>query len=370
MNSPIRVAQILNNMDYGGVEAVIMNYYRNIDRSKIQFDFIINENSICPFQDEIEKLGGKIYKIPSLSKYLTYEKTLKKIFIENKYKIVHCHLSTLSVFPLRIAKKCNIPVRICHSHSTANPKEIVRSMIKYILRPFSKLYATDYFACGNFAGKWLFGKKITNNVHFYLMSNAIDTNKFKFNENIRDNLRAKLKINNDEIVIGHIGRFVQQKNHIFLIKMFKDLLKTNTNKKCKLLLIGDGPLKESMEKKVNKFKLQTKVIFIGNVTDSYIYYNCMDVFLLPSLYEGLPVVGIEGQCNGLPLICSNKMTNEILLTSNSTMLPLNKNMWLQAVLKTKETNRYLCNPTENYNICDASIQLCNKYLSLIGVKYD
>lgn len=362
MNSPIRVAQILNNMDYGGVEAVIMNYYRNIDRSKIQFDFIINENSICPFQDEIEKFGGKIYKIPSLSKYLAYEKTLKKIFIENKYKIVHCHLSTLSVFPLRIAKKCNIPVRICHSHSTANPKEIVRSMIKYILRPFSKLYATDYFACGEYAGKWMFGKKASNKNKVFIMRNGIDSDKFKFNEKYREEIRNKYNVH-DKFILGFIGRLVKQKNPIFLIKLLKEELKVKPN--TILMIVGNGELKDAVIKKAKKDNVLDKIIFVDNTPEVFKYYSCFDVFVLPSLYEGLPVVGIEAQCNGVSSIFSNKMTDEILENENSVCLPLSVSIWKDYVFNLK-TNR-VAYDLEKYNITHITKILEDKYLSLYGV---
>ena len=269
----------------GGVESVVMNYYRNIDRDKIQFHFLCDEDSTDIPYDEIEKLGGKVIVIPPYQKLFKYQKELYKIFKENNYKIVHSHINALSVFPLRVAKKAGVPIRIAHSHSTSNKKEWKKNIVKNILRPFSKVYANKFFACTKHAGEWLFGKKIIERKELNVINNAIDLKKFEFNEKIREDLRKEFGIKKDTIVIGHIGRFMKQKNHDFLIDVFNELIKKDEN--SILILIGQGPLLNDMKQKVRDLKIEDKVKFIGQVTDVEKYYNIMDVFLFPSIYEGL-----------------------------------------------------------------------------------
>ena len=268
-----------------GVESVVMNYYRNIVKGKVQFHFICDEDSTDIPYEEIEKLGGKVIIVPPYQKLFKYQKELYKIFKENSYKIVHSHINALSVFPLRIAKKAGVPIRIAHSHSTSNKKEWKKNIVKNILRPFSKVYANHFFACTKHAGEWLFGKKIIERKELNVINNAIDLKKFEFNEKTREDLREKFGIKEDTIVIGHIGRFMKQKNHDFLIDVFNELIKKNEN--SILMLIGQGPLLNDMKQKVRDLKIEDKVKFIGQVTDVEKYYNIMDIFLFPSIYEGL-----------------------------------------------------------------------------------
>ena len=269
----------------GGVESVVMNYYRNIDKSKVQFHFICDEDSTDIPYDEIEKLGGKVIVVPPYQKLFKYQKELYKVFKENNYKIVHSHINALSVFPLRIAKKAKIPVRIAHSHSTSNKKEWKKNILKMILRPLSKLYANNYFACTEYAGKWLFGKKVVERKELNVINNAIDLKKFEFNENTRKALREKLGIKDDTLIIGHVGRFMKQKNHEFLIEVFNEVYKKNQN--TLLILIGQGPLLSEIKQKAINLNIEDKIRFIGQVTNVEKYYNIMDIFLFPSIYEGL-----------------------------------------------------------------------------------
>ena len=218
---PIIVAQIMGKWVGGGVESVIMNYYRHLDHSKVQFDFICDEDSTRIPYDEIKKLGGRVFLVPKYQNLPKYLKALEKLFKENQYRIVHSNINTLSVFPLYAAKKAGVPIRISHSHSTSNPKEWKRNLIKNILRPFSKRYATDYFACSELAGRYLFGNKAFDQGEVKIIHNAIDIDKFKFDEVARKKLRKELGIKDSTVVIGHVGRFVQTKNHTFLVDVFK-----------------------------------------------------------------------------------------------------------------------------------------------------
>ena len=318
--SPLIVAQIMGKWVGGGVESVIMNYYRHLDHSKIQFDFICDEDSTRIPYDEIKKLGGRVFLVPKYQNLSKYLKALEKLFKENQYRIVHSNINTLSVFSLYAAKKAGVPIRISHSHSTSNPKEWKRNLIKNTLRPFSKRYATDYFACSELAGRYLFGNKTFDRGEVKIIHNAIDIDKFRFDEVVRKKLRKEFGIKNSTIVIGHVGRFVQQKNHTFLVDVFKEYHKKNPD--SKLLLVGSGPLEDEIKKKVERLDLEDSVLFLGQRDDINKLYSVMDVFCLPSLYEGLPVVGIEAQATGLPTIFSNRISKEVIVSSYAKIVSI------------------------------------------------
>ena len=336
---PIRIAQIMGKWVGGGVEAVVMNYYRHIDRNKIQFDFICDDDSTCIPKEEIENLGGKVILIPPYQKVLKYHKELKKVLKEGQYKIVHSHINALSVFSLWAAKSAKVPVRIAHSHSTSNKKEWKKTLLKNILRPFSKIFATDYFCCSELAGRWLFGNKTYDQGKVYLLNNAIDVDKFKYNEKVRKAKRKELNIKDKDLVIGHIGRFVKQKNHEFLIDIFNEIHKQNKN--TILLLAGDGPLKEEIQNKVKKIGLEKNVQFLGQRNDANELYQAMDAFVLPSLYEGLPVVGVEAQASGLPCFFSTDMTKETKILDSTQFIELTKRPaeWAELILKKTKKNQ-------------------------------
>lgn len=317
---PIRIAQIIGKWLGGGVEAVVMNYYRHIDHSKVQFDFICDDDSTNIPYDEIEKLGGKVILIPPYQKVFKYQKELRRVLRDGKYKIVHSHINTLSVFPLYAAKKVGVPVRIAHSHSTTNKKEWKKNLLKQVLRPFSKKYATNYMCCSELAGRWLFGDKAYDEGKVYLLNNAIDLDKFKYDKKIRDKKRKELGIKEDTIVIGHIGRFVAQKNHTFLIDIFNQFHKKEKN--SILLLAGQGPLQEEIKNKVRELGLDDSVGFLGQRNDANELYQAFDVFLLPSLYEGLPVVGVEAQASGLLCFFSDDMTKETKALDSTVFMSL------------------------------------------------
>lgn len=320
LNQPLIVAQIMGKWVGGGVESVIMNYYRHLDHSKIRFDFICDEDSTRIPYDEIKKLGGRVFLVPKYQNLPKYLKALGKLFKENQYRIVHSNINTLSVFPLCAAKKAGVPIRISHSHSTSNPKEWKRNLIKNILRPFSKRYATDYFACSELAGRYLFGNKAFDRGEVKIIHNAIDVDKFKFDEAARKKLRQEFGIKDSTVVIGHVGRFVQQKNHTFLVDVFKEYHKKNPD--SKLLLVGSGPLEDEIKKKVERLDLEDSVLFLGQRDDINKLYSVMDVFCLPSLYEGLPVVGIEAQATGLPTIFSNRISKEVIVSSYAEIVSI------------------------------------------------
>lgn len=276
---PIRIAHIMGKMVGGGVESVVMNYYRNIDKEKIQFDFICDSDSTNIPKEEIESYGGKVIIIPPYQQLPKYQKELKEILKNNQYKIVHSHINTLSIFPLRIAKQVGIPIRIAHSHSTTNKKEIKKNILKQILRPFSKAYANHYFACSKKAGVWQFGKRLYNKGKITIINNAINLDKFKLDSKIRKDIRKELNISDDTLIIGHIGRFVSVKNHSFLLEIFNEIHKKNSN--SVLLLVGQGPLEKEIMTKVKEMNLQKSVIYLGQRNDIDKIYQVLDIFVLP-----------------------------------------------------------------------------------------
>ena len=368
---PIRIAQIVGKWLGGGVEAVVMNYYRHLDHDKIQFDFICDDDSTNIPYDEIEKLGGKVILIPPYQKVFKYQKELRRVLREGKYKIVHSHINTLSVFPLYAAKKVGVPVRIAHSHSTTNKKEWKKNLLKQVLRPFSKKYATNYMCCSELAGRWLFGDKAYDEGKVYLLNNAIDLDKFKYDKKIRDKKRKELGIKEDTIVIGHIGRFVAQKNHTFLIDIFNEIHKLNQN--SILLLIGQGPLQEEINGKVKELGLDDSVKFLGQREDVHEYYNVMDLFLFPSLYEGLGMVMIEAQANGLTCIASTEvplaasiMQNTYFFSLDDTSLNWAKNIFniIKSNTRTKFNKESFLQ--SGYSINENADKLFNFYFDRVG----
>lgn len=329
----VRVLQIIGIVCGGGVEAVIMNYYRHIDRSKIQFDFVVDGYEKTILDDEIESLGGKVYHVEPYKKNIfRYMSQIYHIVHDNHYDIVHSNMNTLSVFSLFPAWLAGAHQRILHNHSTAVRSEGIRSVMKNILRPLAPLFANRYAACSKLAGEWMYGKKMMASGKVTIINNAIDLDEYAFSSEIRQQYRSDLNIPKDALVIGHVGRFMYQKNHAFLIEIFKEIVKEHPN--AVLLLIGDGELRPEIEAKVQNYALLDKVFFLGLRKDVKNLYNCMDVFVLPSWYEGLPVVGVEAQANGLPIFLSDKVTNEILLTNSASVLNLSDgtSYWANRIL--------------------------------------
>lgn len=328
---PIRVLQIIGDVVGGGVEQVILNYYRHIDRNEVQFDFILHNGALKSYVDNIESLGGKVYKItPYKSNPVKTVLEMYKI-MKGNYQIVHSNMNALSVFPLFAAYLAGVPVRILHNHSTDTKAEPLRTFVKHLLRPFARLFANEYWACSKLAGEWMYGKQAVADGKVTIINNAIDLKQFAFDEAKRNKLRKELGLQ-DCFVIGHVGRFMKQKNHDFLVDIFAEIVKEQDD--VKLLLIGDGPLREQIENKVKTLGLDEKVIFTGVRSDVADLYNAMDVFVLPSFYEGLPVVGVEVQANGLPFLCSSNVTREILISDRIELLKLEDGMktWAEKIL--------------------------------------
>lgn len=334
MGNPLRVLQIMGIVESGGVEAVIMNYYRHIDKNKVQFDFVMHKGGNPRYIAEVQSMGARIYEITPYSKNIfafTYE--IYKIIKNGHYYVIHSNMNSLSGFPLFAAWMAGARVRILHNHTTDTKAEGLRTVLKRTLRPFAKMFANKYWACSKLAAEWMYGKKAVDAGKVTIINNAIDLDKFAFNQEKRDKLRKELGLEG-KFVIGHVGRFMKQKNHEFLIDIFAEVAKQKDN--AVLMFIGEGPLMESIRDKVSNLHLKNKVVFLGVRNDVADLYNVMDVFALPSFYEGLPVVGVEVQANGLPFLCSDKVTSEIVISDSIKLLPLNDGTgkWAEEILNT------------------------------------
>lgn len=319
----IRILHILHSMNRGGAENALMNYYRHVDRNKIQFDFLLTDPNHTLFEDEIHSLGGSVFKVPPLTKTnpFPYFKGLRLFFKNHpEYKIVHSHTSSKSVFPLAFARFYGVPVRCSHSHSSSIERGI-NGLIRKALMPFLKIVATDYLSCGDQAAKWLYGNRAFQSGRVYVFKNVIEADKFRFNTETRNRYRDRYGFSDDTLVLGHTARFCAVKNHFFDIDILHVLRKKGL--KAKLLLIGGGELEYAIKERAKEKGVEDDVVFVGVVSNVYDYEQAMDVFLLPSFYEGLPLSIIEAQVSGLPCITTEgKVSNESSVTDLVTYLSL------------------------------------------------
>lgn len=322
----------------GGLESVIINYVKNIDHNKVIFDFLCTTDKIA-YEKEIKEYGGDIYNITAKSKdYFKYKKELKSFFQKQgkEYDSVWVNMNSITNLDyLKLAKKYNVKHRIIHSHNSKSMYHGIKSILHFFNRLFIKKYATDYWACSLGAGKWFYNDKIINSNNFKIINNAIDVNNYAFNTKKRNEIRNKYNIGDNEILIGHVGRFEEQKNHDKIIDIFNEICKKNSN--YKLILIGKGSLEEKIKTKVKDLGLKEKVIFTGAINNVNEYYSAMDLFLFPSLYEGLSVVLVEVQASGLNVFSSNVMEDSVKITDlyHEYSLEEPNNVWADEILKSK-----------------------------------
>ena len=299
----IRVLHVYPSMNNAGTEMVMMNWYRNIDKSKIQFDFLVQDSG--ELDEEIKSMGGRVYCIP---KYSTkqYIKDLSEFFKKNNhYKILHTHTHADMGLVLNVAKKSNIICRIAHSHNSRSDIRGVLKLIKKVKSLPIKINATHFFACSEEAGEWLFPFK---NINVNIIKNGIDLEKFKYSDQFRYEVRKELNIKSDDKVICHVGRFAKEKNHELIIDICNEIIKND--KRVKVILVGTGPLEQYIKDKVIKLDISENVLFLGNRNDVNKIMCASDLFLFPSIHEGLGIVLIEAQMNGLPCIVSERVPTE------------------------------------------------------------
>ncbi|SHH68219.1 glycosyltransferase family 1 protein [Clostridium grantii] len=329
MDKPLRILHVVVNMNRGGAETLIMNLYRNMDRSKIQFDFLTCKEGV--FDKEILEMGGAINRIPYVTDvgHFEYIKALNKFFVTHpEYKIVHSHMDKMSGFILRAAKKAGVSMRIAHSHNTSSEGSIAAKMYKWYSGISINKDATQFLACSNEASKWLFGKKSRSSL---VLKNGIELDDFGFSHKVRNSEREKMGLDEKAQVIGHVGRFCEQKNHSFIIDIFDELLKINPN--AVLILVGDGPLRTKIESKVTDMGLTNSVKFLGVRGNVNELLQAFDSFIFPSLHEGLPVTLVEAQASGLSCFISEAITPEVNMeTGLINYLPINdKYQWVEKI---------------------------------------
>lgn len=369
MNKPVRVLHVIGIMNRGGAETMIMNLYRNIDREKIQFDFVENSSKPAVFDDEIQALGGKIYRCPHYNgkNHVIYIRWWKDFFAAHKgeYPIVHGHLGSTAAIYLSIAKKYDV-YTIAHSHSISSLRSLHGVAYSSFAYP-TRFIANHFFACSMAAAISRYGKKVANNrERCTVLPNAIDMNKFVFNKYVRQKMRTLLGITDSQFVIGSVGRFVKPKNHLFLVDVFEEIHKRNDN--MVLLLVGDGGLRAQIEAHIAEKGLQDYVIFTGVKSNVQDYYQAMDVFLMPSLYEGLPLSLVEAQTAGLPCCVSTAVPGESAITELVQFRPLTDSAaeWGDWVLKRCKEPRQ--NVTSRIRQAGYDISTTSKWLESYYVK--
>lgn len=360
----IKVLQIGMTDNMGGIENYLINYYRHIDKREVQFDFInIYNNNLC-FQDELESMGSRIYKVPNYYRYpFKYLKQLKQIIEDNQYQIIHCNMNSAAmIYPLIGAKLGRAKIIIAHSHNSSSDKGIIKSVLHNINKHLIPFFSNTYFACSKKSGKWFFSNKLIEKSNFYVINNSINPKLYTYKEELRLKKRMELGIKLDDIVIGHVGRFNPQKNHHMLLNIFKEYHANNRN--SYLILIGNGPLLNSIKKKVDKLNLTEYVKFLGERNDVNELYNCMDCFILPSLYEGLPLVGIEAQINGLNCLFSSEISTEVKISKNAEFIGLNDDLSLW-VSKIRKNDKRITINNADFDIEKSSKKLLEIYKELI-----
>lgn len=368
MSEPIRVLHVVVNMNRGGAETLIMNLYRNIDKSKIQFDFLTCKKGV--FDEEIIQLGGRVYRIPYVSDigHFKYLKELKHFFkTHSNYKIVHSHLDKMSGFVLTAAKKAGIEVRIAHSHNTKNEGGILANIYKNYAGRFIQRSASHLLACSKSAANWLFNEDVQD---VLIVNNGIELERFQYSSIVRQKKRSELGIDNNQFIIGHIGRFNHQKNHDFIIEVFYEYVKLDSN--SLLILVGDGSLRSSIQSKIEKYKLTEKVKLLGVRDDVEYLYQTFDLFIFPSFHEGLPLTLIEAQGSGLPCLISEHITEEVDLGLHliKRLSIENKDYWVKEIQKksNESKKRHMSQrliKEKGYDIKETSKLIENYYLRLV-----
>ena len=366
MSESIRVLQVLDFINYNsGVSAVVTNYFFQLDPQRVQCDFLLYEMPEDAWMTRLTAAGAKVYATgkPSGRSMAEYERNVKDFFWQHAkdYDIVHVHIPNAAFIVLRYAKKYGIKVRILHSHNARGADGAVKKIRNYLLNQCGIRYANQYFACSVKAGNYLFGEKRCGQL--VVLPNAIRLERYAFDEKKRKTIRDSLGVKEHELLLGHIGRFAEQKNHEGLLKIFAETRKRGMD--TKLVLLGDGELREKTGQLAEQLGIKDQVLFAGVVANVPDYLSAMDIFLLPSLYEGLPVVCVEAQAAGLPCLISDQVTREIALTDQVWFLANGDlDSWCDRIRKisAEGRGRNAVKGLEQYDIVRQTRNLEERYL--------
>lgn len=360
MNKKIKILYITNNIRISnGVSSVMFNYVRAMDKQNIQIEFLLIDRQEGSYEEELLEMKTKIHYLNnkfSIRNIKKIQNEVNKFFEEHQYDIVELHAPTFAFIFLKMAKKNNIPIRIIHSHSTVHSNNKLKNILSILLNINFKRYANKFFACSEKSGKYWYGNKICKSNSYEIIPNGVDTEKYQFNKEIRKKIREQYGIQND-IVIGFVGRIAKEKNLPFLVKVLEKLLLEN--KKYKFLVIGDGPDLENIQAMCNRIK--QNVIFFGRRADVNQLLNCIDLLVLPSKREGLPMVAVEAQLAGVTCYLSNTITNEVDI-GNTTFLKLKNKEWINAIKNFKNENKEIDRRKFDINICAKNLEeIYNRY---------
>lgn len=367
MPEPIRILHMIGSLNIGGSQSMIINLHKAIDKTKVQFDYIIDHPGHLYYESVVKSLGGKIYEFPTFKGHnlLQIRKVWKQFFKDHpEYKILHSHVRSYASLYLPIAKKAGLKT-IIHSHSTSNGKGL-GSVVKRIMQYPLRWQADYFFGCSKEAGAWLFGYKIVNGPKYHILRNAIDTEQYRFNPEIRKEYRDKLGLGDKKTFI-HVGRFHPAKNHHFLLNVFSEIHKRDSN--TVLLLAGDGELRSEIEKQIAELDLKKDVLLLGSRSDVPKLLMSADCFLFPSVWEGLPVTVVEAQAAGLPCFISSSITKDVCISNLTQCLSIDKNevYWANVINKTslKRTNVLDRIKNAGYDVCYTANELSLFYKNLI-----
>lgn len=361
MDDPVRVLHVIAGMGSGGAEAFIMNMYRHMDHEKVQFDFLLRSSENM-YEEELRNSGSRIFCTSSFPRHAWRNyREVKQFLSRHKYQIVHVHQNALLYMTaLEQAKKAGVPCRIMHSHNTSMAYKQLLPIHLFNKGRIHRL-ATDCFACSEGAGEWMFGEGYT------VIRNAIDIEKFRFDPAARERIRAEFGISGDTFVVGHVGRFWEQKNHVFLVETFLRVLEKKPD--AVLFLVGSGGREEEIKKLVQSLSIADRVVFAGVRSDVHLLMSAFDVFAFPSLYEGLGIVAVEAQANGMPAVCSEAVPASALFTQQAKTLSLSAGAeaWCEQLLAF-EGKRYDAAETireAGYDICEEAKKLQDFYCSAV-----
>ncbi len=369
MNRKIKVMYYVSGLISGGVEQMLYNYCKFMDHSKFEFIIVYQHTPVASCKEKLEDIGCKTIRITARSENFI-ENIFESYQIIKKYKpdIVHAHMNLMNFCPLLAAFFAGIKIRISHSHIAEKNKGVLFRIFSYICKKLNMLFANFLMTCGKEAGEYLYGKKKMETKKVQMVENAIELEYYKKDENIRSRIREQLGVENG-LVVGHIGRFTKQKNHKRLIEIFEKLLELESN--AYLLLVGSGELEDDIKISAKKKGIFERIIFYGTTKDMYLIYNAMDIFVLPSLYEGFPVVSVEVQAADVPSIFSDRIAQSCKLTSaiEFLSLDLSDEIWAEKIFQRAHEFRDEINDStefmKKYDIRYKAVVLQRYYIDLI-----
>ncbi len=365
MYEKIKVLHVMNGADLGGISSVVLNYYQHIERNKLRFDLAIYNTDIGHNGKKIEELGSDIFYLPLKSKSIfRYVIKMKKILTKGDYDVIHVHQNYTSYVPLIIATFFSIKCRIAHAHTTEQPIKFKGKIKRLLSNVMTPIVSTRMLACTNDAGRAVFGQNILNNKKYQVLNNAIDIRKFKFNQNTRNRVRENLGLE-DKMILGNVGNLGIEKNHQFLLKIMTELIKSKMD--WHLLIIGTGELLDDLKQKAKILGIEDSIYFLGQRSDVSDLLQAMDLFVMPSSFEGFAIAALEANTSGLPVYLSDKIPNDLACFSTTRYLSLSRGpeYWANEIVNNQRSNDRSIGYSEakkyGYDIKDKAKELLSIY---------